>query len=334
MYSIRSKKQKPDIAIDLGTANTRVLTAADGIIFDEPSLCSFALGSGKKTLVAAGNDASKMLGRNTDDLIIVRPLSNGVLNDIDTARIFLDYAIRNSIGKPRRSGLTATIGIPADATGAERNSLMTAAKDAGISSVDLIDEPIAAAQGAGIDVNAPTGAMILECGAGLTEAVVLSLGGLCGRAAIRQGGDSLDQSIIDYLHAKHKFLIGQNTAEKAKVELVELMVADVEAAGSIAISGQNMATGLPEILSVPVSELAELVTKHLDAIATMSANLLSDTAPELCDDIYTNGMILTGGGATISLIGQTLRDRIGVPVTVADQSKSCVANGLHDGLMN
>ncbi len=334
MYRIRSRKQKSDIAIDLGTANTRIMTAADGIVFNEPSLCCFAVGPGKRTLVAAGQEASKMRGHDTNDLRVVRPLSYGVLNDIDATRMFLEYAISTGIGKPRKGRLTATIGVPTDATSAERNALMTAAKDAGISSVTMVDETIAAAQGAGIEIDAPTGAMILECGAGLTEAVVLSLGGLCGRAAIRKGGDSLDQSIIDHLHFRHKFLIGQNTAEKTKLELVELIIADAGATGSIHVKGKNMATGQPELISIPVQELTALVGKHIDAIADMSANLLGNTAPELCDDIYSNGILLTGGSAAINLIGQTLTDRIGVPVTVADQSKSCVAYGLHSALVH
>lgn len=334
MYKILSRKQKPDIAIDLGTANTRIMTAADGIVFDEPSLCCFAGDPGRKKLVAAGQEARNMRGHDSSDLTIIRPLSFGVLNDIDATRIFLEYAIRSSIGKSRRSGLKATIGVPTDATSAERNALMTAARDAGMSSVTLVDETIAAAQGAGIEIDAPTGSMILECGAGLTEAVVLSLGGLCGRAAIRKGGDSLDQSIIDYFHSRHKFLIGQNTAEKAKLELVAHMITDADAPGSVHVKGQNMATGLPETRSIPLAELAALVDRHIDAIADMSANLLSNTAPELCDDIYSNGIILTGGSAVINLIGQTLMDRIGVPVTMAEQPKSCVAKGLHSNLIH
>ena len=334
MYRILTRKHKPDIAIDLGTANTRIMTAAEGIVFDEPSLCCFSGDSGRKKLVAAGLEARKMRGHDSADLTIIRPLSYGVLNDIDAARIFLGYAIRSSIGKLPRGGVTATIGVPTDATSAERNALMTAARDAGISSVTLVDETIAAAHGAGIEIDGPTGAMVVECGAGVTEAVVLSLGGLCGRVAIRKGGDSMDQSIMDHLHFKHKFLIGQNMAEQTKLELVKQMVTDVTGAGSIEVKGQNMATGLPETRTIPVQELAVLVGKHIDAIADMSANLLGDTAPELCDDIYSNGIILTGGSAAINLIGQTLTDRIGVPVTIADQSKSCVAYGLHSALLH
>ena len=334
MYKILTRKHKPDIAIDLGTANTRIMTAAEGIVFDEPTLCCFSGDTGSKKLVAAGLDAVKMRGHDTNDLDVVRPLSFGVLNDIDATRAFLEYAIQASIGKPRRGRLTATIGVPTDATSAERNALMTAARDAGISSVSLVEETIAAAQGAGIEIDSPTGTMILECGAGLTEAVVLSLGGLCGRAAIRKGGDSLDRSIIDHLHFKHKFLIGQNMAEETKLTLVDQMIADAGASGSIDVKGRNMTNGLPETRSIPARELAALVGRHIDAIADMSANLLSNTAPELCDDIYSRGILLTGGSAAISLIGQTLTDRIGVPVAIANQSKSCVAYGLHSGLVH
>lgn len=334
MYNILSRNQKPDIAIDLGTANTRIMTADGGLVFDEPSLCAFALERGRTKLVAAGNVASQMRGHDTSEIKIVRPLSYGVLNDIDAARMFLDYAVQSSIGKSRKGAITAVIGVPTDATSAERNALMTAARDAGLRSVTLVDETIVAARGAGIDVEAPTGAMILECGAGVTEAVVLSLGSLCGCAAIRKGGDTLDQSIIDHLHFKHKFLIGRNTAEKTKLELVEYIIAGADAMVLINVRGQNMETGLPETKSVRLQELAVLVNKHIDAIAEMSANLLSNTAPELCDDIYSNGVVLTGGSAAISLIGQTLTDKLGVPVRVADQSKFCVANGLYQTLLH
>ncbi|WP_417593163.1 rod shape-determining protein [Parasphingorhabdus sp.] len=334
MYKILTRKHKPDIAIDFGTANTRIMTAAEGIVFDEPSLCCFSGGTGRRKRVAAGIEAKKMRGHDSADLTIVRPLSYGVLNNIDAARMFLDYAIRSSIGRPRRGGLTATIGVPTDATSAERNALMTAARDAGISSIKLVDETIAAAHGAGIEIDGPTGAMIVECGAGVTEAVIVSLGGLCERAAIRKGGDSMDQSIRDHLHFRHKFLIGQNMAEQTKLELVEKMIANATATGSINVKGQNMANGLPETRSIPIQELAALARKHIDAIADMSANLLGNTAPELCDDIHSNGIILTGGSAAINLIGQTLTDRIGVPVAVADQSQSCVARGLHSAMVH
>jgi rod shape-determining protein MreB len=325
---------KPDLAIDFGTANTRVVTADGGLAFDQPSLCCFAKGSGPGELVAAGGDALAMRDRTTGNLRIVRPLNRGVLSDIPAARDFLAYAVRTSVGQRRLRSFRALIGVPADATNAERSALLTAARDAGLGAVALMDEPLAAAWGAGLPVDEAQGSMIVECGAGTTEAVVLSLGGPCAAASQRGGGDALDSAITDYLHFQHKFLIGPSTAERIKREIVGMHEEQAVEGAEILIKGRNLVTRLPQVLAVPVAGLLPVAEKHAASITKMVVDLLGKLPPELSRDIHGSGIVLTGGSAAIRLIQSTLARTTGLPVKVATNAPHCVAAGLQRGLLH
>lgn len=208
--------RRPDLAIDFGTANLRVIRRDEGVVFDEPSLCCFSKDGNAPGLIAAGMGAQAMVDRTTGNLEVKRPLRRGVLQDINSARELLRYAVPKALGRRRTGPVRAVIGVPADATMAERSALLTAARDAGIGSARLIAEPFAAAIGAGLPVSAATGTMLVECGAGTTEVAVLSLGGICLTRSVRIGGASLDQAIADALHFRHKFLIGDTTAERVQ----------------------------------------------------------------------------------------------------------------------
>lgn len=323
---------KADLAIDFGTANTRVVTSGGGVLFDEPSLCCFAGEISGGELVAVGTTVRSMVNRTSGALRIVRPLHRGVLSDIAAARDYLAYAVRSSVGQRRFRSFRAIIGVPADATGAERGALLTAAKDAGLGSVELVAEPLAAALGAGLSIDRPRGCMIIECGAGVTEAVIISLGGMCEAASIRGGGNALDAAISDYLHIRHKFLVGANTAEQVKRDLVRILEDETSATVEISLKGRSLVTGLPGAMSISATELAPVVEKQIAAIAGMVVTLLARANPELSRDIHGSGVILTGGSAAIGLVGKAVAEATGLDVSVADEHAHCVALGLQRAL--
>lgn len=325
---------KPDFAIDFGTANTRVVTADGGVLFDEPSLCCFAGRFDVCELVAAGAAVSPMQDRASGELRIVRPLHRGVLSDIAAARDYLAHAVRSSAGQRRLRSFRAIIGVPADATNAERSALLTAASDAGLGSVTLLAEPLAAAWGAGLQVDQPRGSMIVECGAGTTEAAILSLGGICATASVRGGGDALDTGIADHLHFQHKFLIGMNTAENAKREIVGMLEKQAPCATTIRLKGRNLVNGLPAALELPLGDLLPVVDKHIAGITRMVTSLLGQISPELSRDIHDDGIVLTGGSAAICLVGPALARATGLRVTLAPNHAYCVAMGLQKALVH
>ena len=329
MASILSLK-RPEIAIDFGTANVRVISRDDGIVFDEPSLCCFSRDLGVIGLVAAGTEAHAMIDRTPSNLYIKRPICRGVLQDMEAAKGVLRYAVSRAIGKTRMRAPTAIMGVPADATQAERAALLTAANDAGIGGVKLVMEPLAAAIGAELPVAAPTGSMIIECGAGTTEVAVFALGGICEVGAVRIGGATLDRTIADRLHLHHKFLIGDLTAEQLKLEYVARRQVGAGAISEvISVKGRCLRRGLPKSIGVELSELDRLVEKHVEQIVRVVREVLGRTAPELSQDIHDNGVVLTGGGALTPLMSAMIGDATGLNVRVADQPKQCVANGLH-----
>lgn len=325
---------KADFAIDFGTANTRVVSVDGGVLFDEPSLCCFAGRGDGGELLAAGVAVGPMQERAPGKLRIVRPLHRGVLSDIPAARDYLAYAVRSSVGQRRLRSFRAIIGVPADATNAERGALLTAAKDAGLGAVDLLTEPLAAAWGADLEVGRPHGSMIVECGAGTTETAVLSLGGICATASVRGGGDALDSAIGDHLHFRHKFLIGMRTAEKAKREIVKMLHDQAPLAAGIRFKGRSLVNGLPAALELSLGDILPVVEKHIAEITWMVANLLGQLSPELSRDLHDDGIVLTGGSAAISLVGPALARATGLPIVLAPNHSNCVANGLQKALLH
>lgn len=315
----------PDIAIDFGTANTRVVVPGFGVVFDQPSLCCYSLDDVRPRLIAAGNDALPMLDRTGRSGRIARPLARGVLDDIGAGREMLRYAVERS-GVTRRMGsLRAVIGIPADATQAETSALVTTAHDAGLRHVELIAEPLAAAIGMGLPVSECKGSMIIECGAGTTEVVVLSMGAICLRRSVRLGGLALDAAIAEHLHFRHRLLIGAATAERLKLDLVGRTG---DASESLVVKGRSLIDRGPATLEVPRRELEMIVERHATSILAVVRDALSETPPELSRDIHDNGIMLTGGCATIGSIEQAVREGTGLATHVAEDSLHCVANGL------
>lgn len=332
MLSIFSSR-KPEIAIDFGTANVRIVHRSEGILFDEPSLCCFTGPAGAEQLLAAGKSARAMVDRTPDHMRIKRPLRRGVLQDIDAATHMLRYALRSSMGRTRLGGTGVLIGVPADATQAERAALVTAANDAGIGSVRLTPEPLAAAIGAQLPIERPTGTMIVECGAGTSEVAVISLGGICRTRSVRVGGASLARAIADDLHLRHKLLIGDLTAERIMEEYSDRSQS-TERSASIEVRGRSLRTQLPAVLSLSCEELDIVAEKHFRVIIEAVRQLLSETPPELSHDILVDGVVLTGGGALSPLLASLMSKETGLSVRTAADTRECVVRGLQAILLH
>ena len=322
--------RRPEIAIDFGTANVRMIRRDEGIVFDEPSLCCFDRRDGTMALVAAGAEAHAMIDRTPANLNIKRPLCRGVLQDIEAAKGLLRHGLSRSVGGRRLRAPGAIIGVPADATQAERSAMLTAANDAGFGRVTLVPEPLAAAIGADLPVDDAAGSMVIECGAGTTEVGVFSLGGLCEKGSVRIGGATLDKAIADQLHFRHKFLIGELTAERLKLDYIAVRQRSGHgSAEAIAVRGRCLREGLPKTIAIAASDLDRVVEKHVEQIVRVVREVLGRTVPELSRDIHDQGVVLTGGGALMPLIATMTTEATGLRVETAEHPANCVANGLH-----
>jgi rod shape-determining protein MreB len=325
------RREQADIAIDLGTAHTRVVERGGGISFDQPSLCCFADDGIRPKLIAVGDAASAMNERTSGALAVRRPLARGVLQDINAARELLRCAVRSSTGRRRFAAPRALIGVPADATQAERRALHTAAADAGIRHVRLVREPLLAALGAALPIADATGSLIVECGAGTTEVGVFSLGGFCLARSARGGGNALDKAIAGYIHAQHHFLIGDRTAERLKRALVDCLAADNPDQRTVEIKGRSISDRKPGVLVLGAAEFGPVVARHTSQVAELVRAVLSETPPQLSDDIYDNGVVLTGGSA-FGLLAEAISAATGLRAVISDHNEHCVTRGLAEML--
>lgn len=316
-----------EIAIDFGTANLRMIHRDGGVIFDEPSLCCLAGLRDRPRFVAAGAPVYAMADRTPDGMRVRRPLRRGVLQDIEAATHLLRYAASRAIKRRSFRSPRVMIGLPADVTQAERNAMLTAAQDAGLNPVCFVPEPLAAAIGANLEINAPQGTMIVECGAGTTEVAVLSLGGVCLTRSLRGGGAELDAAIIDYLHVGHKLLVGRGTAERIKYALGEACSRG-GAADCIDVKGRSLVSGLPTAIPIARIGFADVIERHAQHIVDLILEVLAQTPPELSKDILGQGILLTGGGAATPALREKIEAGTGLRVTIADDSGLCVARGL------
>lgn len=317
----------PDIAIDFGTANMIVVERGSGVVFNQPSVCCFETGVSTR-LFAAGAEARAMIGRVSGPLKIARPIRNGVLSDIGAARELIRFATRQAGGRWRARKARALVGVPNDATQAERRALATAVHDAGLGHVQLLSEPLMAAIGAGLDVEAPRGRMVVDCGAGTTEVVVISLGAVCLSNTVRIGGDTLDEALLDHLLLRHRFQIGRPAAEQLKLDLAALVSAPEARTRMVEIKGLNLAAGRPETLSLAAGELIHVCERYLHAIVGIVSTALEHTPPELSQDILDDGILLTGGGAMTGLLSQRIAEATGLKTAIAGAPLDCVALGL------
>ncbi len=318
-----------DMAIDLGTANTLVYVKGRGIVLNEPSVVAIADEKGRKRVMAVGDEAKLMLGRTPGNIQAIRPLRDGVIADFEVAEEMIKHFIRK-VHNNRRSLISKPqiiVCVPSGSTAVERRAIKESAEAAGASRVWLIEEPMAAAIGAGLPVAEPTGSMIVDIGGGTTEVAVLSLRGIVYSRSVRVGGDKMDEAIIGYIRRNHSLLVGEGSAERIKKEIGSACPPEDGDGRSIEIKGRDLLNGVPKEILVTERQVAEALAEPVSAIIEAVKIALEHTAPELAADIVDKGIVLSGGGALLANLDLVLRHATGLPVSIADDALSCVALG-------
>jgi rod shape-determining protein MreB and related proteins len=329
MFGLLRSYFSNDLAIDLGTANTLIYVRTKGIVLDEPSVVAIRTEGGpnaKKTIQAVGAAAKQMLGRNPGSIHVIRPMKDGVIADFTVTEQMLKQFIKkvhdNRLFSPSPRII---ICVPCGSTQVERRAIRESALGAGASQVYLIEEPMAAAIGAGLPVSDPTGSMVVDIGGGTTEVGVISLGGMVYAGSVRVGGDKFDEAIINYIRRNYGMLIGETTAESIKKEIGSAFpgseVREME------VKGRNLAEGIPRSFTISSNEILEALNDPLNQIVGAVKIALEQTPPELGADIAEKGMVLTGGGALLREIDRLLMEETGLPVIVADEPLTCVVRG-------
>src|ERR671910_773387 len=316
-----------DMAIDLGTANTLVYVKGRGIVLNEPSVVAIADNRGKKHVLAVGDEAKMMLGRTPGNIQAIRPLRDGVIADFEVAEEMIKHFIRKVHNRRTFTSPQVIVCVPSGSTAVERRAIQESAEAAGARRVFLIEEPMAAAIGAGLPVTEPTGSMVVDIGGGTTEVAVLSLGGIVYSRSVRVGGDKMDEAIIGYIRRYHSLLIGEGTAERIKKEIGSACLPEEGEGRIMEIKGRDLMNGVPKELIISERQIAESLAEPVSAIIEAVKVALEHTAPELAADIVDKGIVLTGGGALLNNLDHVLRHATGLPVSIADDPLSCVALG-------
>ena len=316
-----------DMAIDLGTANTLIYLKGRGIVLNEPSVVAIAQYKGRKQVLAVGDEAKMMLGRTPANITAIRPLRDGVIADFEVAEEMIKHFIRKVHNRRSFASPQMIICVPSGSTAVERRAIREAAESAGARKVWLIEEPMAAAIGAGLPVTEPTGSMVVDIGGGTTEVAVLSLGGIVYSRSIRVGGDKMDEAIIGYIRRNHNLLVGEGSAERIKKEIGSACPPEDGDGRVMAIKGRDLMNGVPKELVITERQIAESIAEPVGAIIEAVKVALEHTAPELATDILDKGIVLTGGGALLGNLDFVLRHSTGLPVSIADDPLSCVALG-------
>jgi rod shape-determining protein MreB len=316
-----------DMAIDLGTANTLVYVKGRGIVLNEPSVVAIAEVKGKKQVLAVGNDAKQMLGRTPKEIEAIRPLRDGVIADFAVAEEMIKHFIRKVHNRRSFASPLVIVCVPSGSTQVERRAIQESALAAGARRVGLIEEPMAAALGAGLPVTEPTGSMVVDIGGGTTEVAVLSLGGIVYSRSVRVGGDKMNEAIIAYIRRNHNLLVGESSAERVK-ELIGSACPPEDGDGAtIEVRGRDLMQGVPRELVLSKRQIAESLAEPVGAIIESVKVALEHTAPELAADIVDKGIVMTGGGSLLGNLDHVLRHATGLPVTLADDPLSCVVLG-------
>ena len=316
-----------DMAIDLGTANTLVYVKGRGIVLNEPSVVAIAEMRGKKQVLAVGEEAKQMLGRTPGNITAIRPLRDGVIADFEVAEEMIKHFIRKVHNRRSFASPLVIICVPSGSTAVERRAIQESAESAGARRVFLIEEPMAAAIGAGLPVTEPTGSMVVDIGGGTTEVAVLSLGGIVYSRSVRIGGDKMDEAIIGYIRRNHNLLVGEGSAERIKEAIGSACPPEDGEGRTMEIKGRDLMNGVPKELVLSERQIAEGLAESVDAIIEAVKVALEHTAPELAADIVDKGVVLTGGGALLSNMDFVLRHATGLPVSLADDPLSCVVLG-------
>ena len=321
-----------DMAIDLGTANTLVYVKGQGIVLNEPSVVAVVTNDGKSKVLAVGAEAKEMLGRSPGNIEVIRPLRDGVIADFEIAEEMIKHFIKKVHNRRAFTSPIILICVPSGSTGVERRAIHESAERAGARKVYLIEEPMAAAIGAGLPVTEPSGSMVVDIGGGTTEVAVLSLGGIVYAESARVGGDKMDEAIIAYMRRNFNLLIGTMSAERLKKSIGSVVPPEDGDGEKYTIKGRDLVNGVPKEMIISQRNVAEALAEPIGTIIEAVKRALENTAPELAADIVDRGIILTGGGALLSGIDVILRKATGLPVTVAEDTLLSVALGTGKGL--
>jgi len=318
-----------DIAIDLGTANTVVYARGIGIVTSEPSVVAMETVNGVRRVRAVGDDAKLMMGKTPDNLRTIRPLRSGVIADLEVAEEMIKHFIRKAHGGPSRfsRGPEVVISIPSGATSVERRAIRDAVSNAGADRVSLIEEPMAAAIGAGLPVADPIGSMVVDIGGGTTEVGVISLQGLAFSRSARVGGDRMDEAITSYVRRNFNLMIGEATAERVKMEIGSAMRPSDGVGLVTYVRGRDVGKGMPREIKLSQAQIAEALMEPVNQIVEVVRTALEHTQPEIAADVIDQGITMTGGGSLLREIATVLADSTGLPVRIADDPMSCVALG-------
>ena len=313
-----------DMAVDLGTANTLVYVKGEGIVLNEPSIV--AIHQADNTVLAVGKEAKAMLGRTPGNIVAIRPLKDGVIADFDVTEKMLGYFIRRvhkrrALVRPR-----IVIGVPSGITQVEKRAVRDSAMQAGAREVYLIEEPMAAAIGAGMPITEPGGNMIVDIGGGTTEVAVISLSGIVYSRSVRIAGDEMDEAIIQYIRKNYNLLIGERRAEEIKIKLGSAYPIDGERR-TVEVKGRDLIDGIPKTIVIGDDEIREALRETVMTIVDAVRTALERTPPELAADIVDKGIVVTGGGALLKGLDLLLRQETNLPITIADDPLSCVALG-------
>ena len=320
-----------DMAIDLGTANTLVVLKNTGVVLNEPSVVAIIKEGEKKTVLAVGDEAKTMLGRTPGNIQAIRPLKDGVIADFIVTEEMIKHFIKKVHKKSAFANPRILICVPTGSTPVERKAIQDSALAAGARKVQLIDEPIAAAIGAGLPISEATGSMVVDIGGGTTEIAIMSLGGVVYSKSLRIAGDAMDQSIINYMRKKFNLMIGESTAEKIKKEIGTAMPTSTNV---FLMKGRDIRSGTPKEISLTEEDACEALSPILNQMLSGIKEALENTPPELSADLVDMGLVLTGGGALLKNIDKLISKDTGLPVTIADDPLSCVAIGTGKALEN
>lgn len=312
-----------NIGIDLGTATVLVYIKGQGIVIREPSVV--AVDKDTDTILAVGEEARRMLGRTPGNIAAIRPLREGVISDYGVTEKMLQYFIEKAMGKRNFVKPTIAVCVPSSVTEVEKRAVEDATMQAGARRVHIIEEPIAAAIGAGIDISRACGSMIVDIGGGTTDIAVISLGGAVLSTSVKVAGDNFDDAIVRYIRKKHNVLIGERTAEELKIKIGTASMRTMSV--RMDVRGRNLITGLPKSFTVTSEEMLEALQESVSTIAEAVHSVLERTPPELAADIYERGIVMTGGGSLLYGLDRTIQNRTGVHTMVAEDAVSCVAIG-------
>lgn len=312
-----------DMGIDLGTATVLVYMKDKGVVLKEPSVV--AIDKNKNKVLAVGEAARQMIGRTPGNIVALRPMRNGVISDYEMTEAMLKYFIKKGVGNRRVSAPKVMVCIPCQATEIEKRAVIDAARSAGARNVYLIEEPLAAAIGAGLDISKASGHMVVDIGGGTADIAIISLGGIVLRESVKIAGDKFDEAIIKFVKNKYKLMIGERTAEELKIKVATAL--EGHRKESMEVKGRNLMTGLPGVIEVDSEELRLALKDEVNIIGEAVHSVLENTPPELAADIIEEGILMTGGGSLLNGLDKFIENRTGISVKVADHSVNCVAEG-------